>query len=803
MLKANWAVLLILVVVGASLFVVSQSSAQSNDSLNDWSIQNHDAANTCYTSSPGPQETPDFLWTYPPGWLEAPTWVSASAPVTADGRLFFSSADYYGNYTLHAVNASTGRELWTKPYGLDIKSQETAVSPAVKDGIVYTCSYAYNTSTGAKLLDYSAQDTVRVVGSVQPSNSFNSPIIVENTLFLTYPGPLLFSGGGVIAIDLNNDSLKWSFSTNGSVARVPAVANGVVYFSAYDGKVYALDATTGIEIWERAIAQSNYVPMDSSLTVADGKVFIGAPVISVQNGGKFFCLDARTGGIIWTYPISNPKCSTAFNNGLVYFTSGDAVYALKAGTGEKVWNMTFTPVYQPDSNPQTSSPLTIAGSTVYVAANIGTLYGLDSSNGNQIWNYTFFAGMESLFTSPVVSNGVIYTVVDQALLALGKSPYNLQPTSTPQPQPWRIQNIDSTKVGYISMVLDSKNTPHLAYVEFTGKQSNQIKYATWSGTGWTIQTVDNIGSGGGYCSLALDSKGLPHLSYYDSEPGCLKYASLNGSKWSIEVVDTNGVGQASSLAIDANDNPHISYCNNYGTSLKYAVKTGASWSFQTVDQNVDVMWYTTIGLDSSGYPHIAYFDNLFNNVKYASLVGTQWRVETVVHAGGPLSMALDSNGTPYIVYHNNYALNYATKTGNRWDVENIDSGGSISGCRISVVVDSEGNPQVSYTNMGSLLYARYNGSSWFKQSIGSQSGLVGVYSSIVLDFNGSPHIAYSAFSEDSSKGWLCYAALSNDSAVTTEHISGQALTIGLSVTALFIVVAVAAFLVRKRRKPSV
>jgi outer membrane protein assembly factor BamB len=44
--------------------------------------------------------------------------------------------------------------------------------------------------------------------------------------------------------------LAWKFTTGGVVWSSPAVVNGVVYVGSLDNNTYALNATTGAQLWK-------------------------------------------------------------------------------------------------------------------------------------------------------------------------------------------------------------------------------------------------------------------------------------------------------------------------------------------------------------------------------------------------------------------------------------------------------------------------------------------------------------------------------------------------------------------------
>ncbi len=85
------------------------------------------------------------------------------------------------------------------------------------------------------------------------------------------------------------------------------MANGVVYVSSYDGNLYALNASTGAQLW------SNPAPVFSSPAVANGVVYIAT------ENGNMFALNASTGAQLWTYLAGD--VSPVVVNGTLYVGS--------------------------------------------------------------------------------------------------------------------------------------------------------------------------------------------------------------------------------------------------------------------------------------------------------------------------------------------------------------------------------------------------------------------------------------------------------------------------------------------------
>jgi hypothetical protein len=311
---------------------------------------------------------------------------------------------------------------------------------------------------------------------------------------------------------------------------------------------------------------------------------------------------------------------------------------------------------------------------------------------------------------------------------------------------WNIQTADSSAdtVGwYTSIALDSASHPCISYYDTT---AGNLKYAKWTGSAWSTQSVATAGDVGQYSSLAFDSSGYPCISYFDYTNFDLKFARWTGAAWSVQTVDSTGdVGEYTSLALDWSGYPCISYLDNTNGDLKYAVSLGSSWASTTVVSTGDVGAYSSLEFDSSGYPCISYYDYGNDDLKFARWTGAAWSVQTVDSTGDVgaySSLEFDSSGYPCIGYYGNGDLKFARWTGAAWSVQTVDSTGNVGG-HLSLALDSSDYPCISYYDQTNydLKFARWTGSAWSIQTVDS-TGDVGEYTSLALDLWGNPYISY-------------------------------------------------------------
>jgi outer membrane protein assembly factor BamB len=193
------------------------------------------------------------------------------------------------------------------------------------------------------------------------------------------------------------------------------VQDGVVYAGAVDvpanqSYIYALSARTGTLLWRHRTADQG----PEVAAVVGGVVFAGA-------GTSVLALRASDGALLWsadTGRLDSP--SLILSNGVVYSTgankSGSALFALSASDGKLLWQRTATAA---DNGP--FSLPTVVGGVVYVyngplpvggGIRYASIYALRSSDGAVLWRQPWQRHLVTIFSAPVVANGVIYTSTD-------------------------------------------------------------------------------------------------------------------------------------------------------------------------------------------------------------------------------------------------------------------------------------------------------------------------------------------------------------------------------------------------------
>ncbi|TXD33515.1 hypothetical protein FRC98_20430 [Lujinxingia vulgaris] len=149
-------------------------------------------------------------------------------------------------------------------------------------------------------------------------------------------------------------------------------------------------------------------------------------------------------------------------------------------------------------------------------------------------------------------------------------------------------------------------------------------------------------------------------------------------------------------------------------------------SFITVDPEPDAGFFNALALDSNGTPHVVYYADASRELRYASFNGAEWLRETInddLDINSRVRLELDDTNTPHLAYLpadnlNVFPLSYATLTGDTWAVEPTAITEATS--PIAFALGAENTPCVTTRKslFNSLaLSCRQTSGTWFEENL--------------------------------------------------------------------------------------
>lgn len=150
------------------------------------------------------------------------------------------------------------------------------------------------------------------------------------------------SDGMFYCVNVATGKVLWTFAVRAETLAAPTVENGIVYFQNGADFVFALDATTGKQIWfyNRQVTTSISIRATTKPVVAGDAVLVGF------SDGFVVALKKRDGALLWERKIGKGKRfedvdSTPVVDGSQFFVASydGALYSLKVESGEINWSV--------------------------------------------------------------------------------------------------------------------------------------------------------------------------------------------------------------------------------------------------------------------------------------------------------------------------------------------------------------------------------------------------------------------------------------------------------------------------------
>lgn len=150
------------------------------------------------------------------------------------------------------------------------------------------------------------------------------------------------SDGQFYCLNAVTGETVWTAPVRAETLAAPTVDNGIVYFESGADVVYALDATTGKQLW----SYNRQVTGNLSIRASTRPVISGENVLVGFSDGFLVALRKRDGGLVWERKLGKSlrfrdvDATPVVDGSDVYVASFDAaLYSLNSESGDVNWSL--------------------------------------------------------------------------------------------------------------------------------------------------------------------------------------------------------------------------------------------------------------------------------------------------------------------------------------------------------------------------------------------------------------------------------------------------------------------------------
>jgi hypothetical protein len=253
---------------------------------------------------------------------------------------------------------------------------------------------------------------------------------------------------------------------------------------------------------------------------------------------------------------------------------------------------------------------------------------------------------------------------------------------------------------------------------------------------WLAQSENDLKTErrlGGDCArtqLRRDSKGQLHLLVEDRSGGLILWEQgANG--WQSEVPPQ--IGPPAALALDSSGATHLAgLAQEALLHLKRVDKKWQSEGAAPAKLAQGSLLYLALGPDD--LPRIAFSEG---DVRLATRTASGWQLSVVVPSGAPVSLQVDPQGRPHLLYFaEGLGVRYAFRT-DEWKFEALDSRASAG----SLALGPLGCPRAAWSS-DHPYYGERTADGWRVVQVAEDEGADLLDEPLALDGDGRPFVAH-------------------------------------------------------------
>lgn len=354
-------------------------------------------------SHPALAASPQPLWSVAIGQGDSRRQRLATDPVVAGGTIFTLDA----RARVQATSAA-GQAIWSvdlTPAG-ELNPTASGGGLAVEGGRLYVASayamlVALDAATGRELWRQNFDAPLTGPPAVQGDRVFIAAS--DSTLW---------------ALDAATGRIDWSIAATESITALargaaPAVAGDLVVMPSKAGELTAVRRSNGGIAWTSVVTGRRTGAAYATISAITGDPVIdGARVYAANHQGRLVALEARTGAEIWTAREAAVGPVWPVGGAVFLVNDQNRLIRLDAASGNPVWSVEL-PHFRPVRRERNRTAIfaqygpVLAGGRIWVASDEGRLRGFDPVSGAQVAELPVPGGAAS---APVVAGLTMYVL---------------------------------------------------------------------------------------------------------------------------------------------------------------------------------------------------------------------------------------------------------------------------------------------------------------------------------------------------------------------------------------------------------
>lgn len=197
--------------------------------------------------------------------------------------------------------------------------------------------------------------------------------------------------------------LAWKFDAGSPVFSTPLVYDGIVYFTDFEGEVYAVNQNSGSLIWKKNLEQQP----SFQITLNEDFLLVGRRFSRNDDKSYLIAFDRLSGEEIWRFEPDDKTgmdAATIYND-MVFLTSmSNNLFSLDLETGEEIWRH---PIQGGSGQPLISNDILFFQDTSQ------SIDALSVATGEKIWSYPSSSNKQNSFSTPAIDDCCIYSITSE------------------------------------------------------------------------------------------------------------------------------------------------------------------------------------------------------------------------------------------------------------------------------------------------------------------------------------------------------------------------------------------------------